>query len=221
VTTAPKGTVYVIDDDPSLRRSLVRLFASVGLAVETFPSAVAFLAAGPVGRPGCLVVDLRMPGPSGLELQRRLAAAGDPMPVLFVTGHATVSMAVRAMKAGALDVLTKPFDEQDLLDAVQRALAQDRAAGRERTETDRLRRRHRSLTPRQREVLALVTGGMSNKQVAATLGIAEKTVKIHRGLAMKRMGARTFAALVRMVERLNGAAEARRAEEIGSDSGRP
>lgn len=195
-------TVFVVDDDPSVRRSVVRLLETAGLRVEGFVSAEAFLDRGrPVG-PGCLLLDVRMSGMSGLELQRQLAAAGRPMATVFITGHGDVPMSVEAMKAGAVDFLLKPFDDEALLAAIDRAVTRDRAHLREWQELDGLRTRYQRLTPRQQEVFAWVATGLLNKQIAAQLGTGEKNIKVHRARVMATMEARSLADLVRQAERL-------------------
>jgi FixJ family two-component response regulator len=196
------AVVYVIDDDESVCRALARLIRSVGLTVETFPSAAAFLDRKPVDRPACLVLDVRLPGASGLELQEALGRAQRTMPIIFITGHGSVPMSVRAMKSGALDFLQKPFNDQELLDGIQRALARSRDAHVEQTARAGLERRLATLTPREQEVMRLVVRGMLNKQIAATLGAAEKTIKVHRGRVMRKMQAESVADLVRMAQRV-------------------
>jgi len=195
------ATVFVVDDDAAVRRSLERLIRTVGLDVVTFPSAQEFLEQGPPVGPACLVLDVRMPGLSGLDLQNKLTEAGFSIPVIIMTGHGTIPMSVRAMKAGAVDFLQKPFDEQVLLDAVNQALERDQAA--RKTEALRLEilRRMELLTPREREVFELVVRGLLNKQIAAELGAAEKTIKVHRARVMQKMEADSLADLVRMAER--------------------
>ena len=195
------ATVFVVDDDAAVRRSLERLIRTVGLDVETFPTAQEFLERGPLDGPGCLVLDVRMPGLSGLDLQAKLTDAGFRIPVVIMTGHGTIPMSVRAMKAGAVDFLQKPFDEQVLLDAVNQALERDRET--RKTEAQRLEalRRMEALTPREREVFELVVRGLLNKQIAAELGAAEKTIKVHRARVMQKMEADSLADLVRMAER--------------------
>jgi FixJ family two-component response regulator len=196
-------TVFVVDDDPSVRTAVKRLLMSVGLSCETLGTAVEFLER--TGRPlyGCLVLDIRMPGASGLDLQRSLNEAGTDVPVIFVTAYADVKLTVRAMKAGALEVLTKPFDDQALLDAVSQALELARVRSQDRDASQRLRERFNTLTTREREVMALVVTGMLNKQVAAELGTSEKTVKVHRAQVMHKMQADSVADLVRMADRLD------------------
>lgn len=196
------GRVFVVDDDASMRRSVERLLRSFGYTVETFATAQAFLAREPVEETACLVLDLRMPGIDGLDLQARLAARGDDLPLIFVSGHGDVPSSVRAMKAGALDFLTKPFDESLLRAAVERALdvhAEQRAS---KASLDALRARFVTLTPREREVCDQVADGWLNKQVADRLGTSEKTIKVHRARVMEKLGVRSVAELVRIVDRL-------------------
>jgi FixJ family two-component response regulator len=196
------AVVFVVDDDAAMRRSLDNLVRSVGLRVEAFASAQEFLRRKPPDAPSCLVLDVRLPGPSGLELQRRMAETGLSIPIIFITGHGDVPMSVRAMKAGAVEFLTKPLRDQDLLDAIQQALERDRGARQQRAELDDLRRRFESLTRREREVMGLVVAGRLNKQIAAEVGAGETTVKIHRHQVMEKMGAASLADLVRMGDRL-------------------
>jgi len=196
------STVFVVDDDPSVRTAVKRLLASVGLPCETFSTAAEFLARTERGVSGCLVLDVRMPGASGLDLQRMLNQTGTNLPIIFVTAHADVPLAVRAMKAGALEVLTKPFDDQALLDAVYQALEQERVRSHDREELHRLRTRFETLTAREREVMALVVTGLLNKQIAGELGTVEKTIKVHRSQVMHKMAANSVADLVRMAVRL-------------------
>ena len=194
--------VFVVDDDEELRLALDNLFRSVGLQARLFGSATEFLKASAVDAPGCLVLDIRLPGVSGLEFQGQLTRMGVDLPIVFMTGHGDVPMSVRAMKAGAIDFLTKPFRDQDMLDAVAAAIETDRrrrataAAGRD------VRSRFESLSPREREVMTLVTRGLMNKQVAGELGLSEITVKLYRAQAMRKMDADTLADLVRMAEQL-------------------
>ncbi len=195
--------VFVVDDDESVRDAVKRLIASVGLRVETFGSTREFLDAKRPQAPACLVLDVRLPDVSGLELQRDLAAANVQIPIIFITGHADIPMSVRAMKAGAVEFLTKPFRGQELLDAIQEAIAKDRVAWNERTEMAELRTRYDSLTPREKEVLKLVASGLLNKQIGAELGTSELTIKTHRGRVMEKMQADSLADLVKMSEKLN------------------
>lgn len=196
------GLVFVVDDDPAMRRSLEDLIRSVGLEAEGFPSAQEFLRRKRPDVPGCLVLDVRLPGLSGLDLQKRMVEAATDVPIIFVSGHGDIPMTVKAMKAGAIEFLTKPFRDQDLLDAIQQALERDRRAREQRVEVEELRRRVDSLTPRERDVLNLVVTGLLNKQIAARLGTSETTVKIHRHRVMEKMGANSLAELVRMSDRL-------------------
>jgi len=194
--------VFLVDDEPSVRRSMTRLLASAGFTVEAFASAREFLARAPYAGPCCLVLDVRMPGLSGLELQETLAAAGRRMSIVFVTGHVDVPMSVRAMKRGAADLLTKPVDDKVLLAAIQRALAKDVADLGEEARVAEVRKRVTLLSPRETEVFALVVTGMLNKQIASALGISEKTIKVHRARVMEKMQARSVAELVRLADRV-------------------
>jgi FixJ family two-component response regulator len=194
--------VFVVDDDPSVRRAVERLIGSVGLQVESFGSAQEFLQDKRVDAPSCLVLDIRLPGISGLDFQRRLAETDTHIPIIFITAHGDIPMSVRAMKAGAVEFLTKPFRDQDLLDAVQIALDRDRVRRRKAAEIATLRERFGSLTPRERAVLPLVVSGLLNKQIAAEIGTSETTVKVHRSRLMRKMGADSLAELVRMAERI-------------------
>jgi FixJ family two-component response regulator len=194
--------VYVIDDDISIREALRNLFRSVGLAVETFHTAKEFLSSQRPDVPSCLVLDVRLPGVSGLDLQRQLVEADVGIPIIFITGHGDIQMSVRAMKAGAWEFLTKPFRDQDLLDAVQAAIERNHSDRLQQAETVEARKRHQSLTSREQEVLALVLRGLLNKQIADELKITEATVKLHRGRLMQKMGAESIADLIRMGEKL-------------------
>jgi FixJ family two-component response regulator len=194
--------VFVIDDDDSVRRSLERLLRSVDLDVETFASAQDFLRKPMPDRPACVVLDLRLPGPSGLELQESLTRSGHDVPIVFISGHADVPSSVRAIKAGAVDFLQKPFSDQALLDIIHGALRRDREARRDRAEVASIRVRFDTLTPRERDVLRLVIQGRLNKQIAGDLGIREKTVKFHRGRVMEKTQAGSVAELVRQADRL-------------------
>lgn len=200
--TERKPTIFIVDDDPSVRESTELMLKSVGFNVKTFVSAQDFLDARFQEGPGCVVLDVRMPGMSGLELQEKLVSVKTPLPVIFITGHGTVPMSVRAMKAGAVDFLQKPFEEQDLLDAIQRAISQQRERKSKRDEADELRKRLKALTPREYEVFSLLVTGMANKEVAYELGTSERTVKAHRARVMEKMSARSFADLVRFAETL-------------------
>ncbi len=196
------GTIHVIDDDPSLRGALGSLFRSVGFEARLYSDASEFLAAPSSSRPACLVLDVRLPGLNGLDFQEQLAKSGTLLPVVLMTGHGDVPMSVRGMKAGAVDFLTKPFRDQDMLDAVGNALARDRQRRSSEAKADALRELYAALSPRERQVMALVVTGKMNKQIAGELNLSEITVKIHRGAAMRKMGARSLADLVRMAEAL-------------------
>ena len=194
--------VFVVDDDPSIREAIESLLKLAGLRVETFGTAQEFLRNERPDLPGCVVLDVELPGLSGLDLQRELAAHGVKLPIIFITGYGDIPMSVRAMKAGATEFLTKPFRDQDLLDAIQQALERDRVARQHSSETAELRKRFDALTSREREVMSLVVAGWLNKQIGFELKISEITVKIHRGRVMNKMGAQSLAELVRMTERL-------------------
>ena len=200
--TEANAIVFVVDDDEPMRKSLQNLIGSVGLRVEAFASAPEFLRSKLTDVPGCLVLDVRLPGLSGLDLQKRMVEAGIEIPIIFITGHGDIPMTVQAMKAGAVEFLTKPFRDQDLLDAIQQALDRDRTARKQRTQINELHNRLDSLTPREREVMGLVVAGLLNKQIAGELGTSETTIKIHRHQVMEKMGAGSLAELVRMADRL-------------------
>ena len=200
--TELKPTIYVVDDDPSVRDSTELMLKSVGFNVETFGSAQDFLKADLREDLGCLVLDVRMPGMSGLDLQEKLVSAKTPLPVIFITGHGTVPMSVRAMKAGAVDFLQKPFEEQDLLDAINRAVARQREMKSKRDQAEELQLRLEALTPREYEVFSLLVTGMANKEIAFKLGASERTIKAHRARIMEKIGAGSLADLVRFAEQL-------------------
>jgi FixJ family two-component response regulator len=200
--TDPQATAYVIDDDPSVREAIGSLLLSVGMRVELFGSVSEFMRHWERDGPGCLVLDIRLPGQSGLEFQDEFARAQVDLPVIFITGHGDIRMSVRAIKAGAVEFLTKPFRDQDLLDAIHIAIAQDTDAMMMKDTLLDLRRHAAELTPREMEVMRLVVRGRSNKQIAFEMGVSEITVKAHRGQAMRKMGARSITDLVRMADRL-------------------
>jgi FixJ family two-component response regulator len=194
--------VYVVDDERAVSISLKRLLRSVGLEARTYASAQEFLRSDRPDASGCLILDVRLPGLSGLDLQQELTAAKIDLPVIFITGHGDIPMSVQAMKAGAVEFLTKPFREQDLLEAIQRGIEQNRITRKHNAEIRILQRRYASLTPREREVFPRVTSGLLNKQIAAQLGASEKTIKVHRGQVMQKMEAESLAHLIQMAEKL-------------------
>jgi len=195
-------TIFVIDDDVSIRQALESLIKSVGWNVRTFKNAQDFLQNGEIDAPGCLILDVRLPGLSGLDLQRSLAERKSHLPIIFLTGHGDIPMSVRAMKAGAVEFLTKPFREQDLLDAIRLAIDRDHTVQQQQSELAELSERYDTLTPREREVMGLVVSGLLNKQAAASLGVSEVTIKVHRGQIMQKMHAQSLADLVKMADKL-------------------
>jgi FixJ family two-component response regulator len=200
--SAAVPTVFIIDDDRGMRQSMQDLVESVGLRAESFATGEEFLGRKRTNDPSCLVLDVRLPQMSGLDFQRRLAETGVQIPIIFVTAHGDVPMSVRALKSGAVEFLTKPFRDQDLLDAIQQALQRDRADRERQAEIDDLQERYRSLTAREREVMTLVVTGMLNKQIASEIGASEATVKIHRGHVMQKMQAGSVVDLLRMADKL-------------------
>jgi FixJ family two-component response regulator len=201
--TAEKPVVYVVDDDPSVGKALERLMRSAGHDVRTFTSALDFVRCRNLEAPACLILDVSMPDFNGLELQQYLADQGSSLPIVFITGHGTVPMSVKAMKAGAVDFLQKPFSDTDLLSAISHAIETDRRGRKKREQLTKLRERTEMLTPREREVFQLVVTGMLNKQIASQLGTVEKTVKVHRARIMAKMGAESLADLVRFADKLS------------------
>jgi FixJ family two-component response regulator len=211
IASCDKPVVFVVDDDYRVREALSSLISSIGLQVAAFGSAAEFLQSEKPDSPACLVLDLQLPGTSGLDLQRELAAGVAP-PIIFITGHGDIPSSVRAMKAGAVEFLSKPFGEEELLQAIDAAITLDRSARRRRSELAELRKKYELLTPREREVLPFVTAGLANKQTAAELGTSEITIGVHRGQIMRKMSARSLAELVRMADKLGIQQVTRRSE---------
>jgi len=200
--TGPEAIVFVVEDDASVREALSSLIRSLSMRVETFATAQAFLDYRRPEAPACLVLDVNLPGSSGLDLQRELASRADPVPIVFITAYGDIQTGVRAMKAGAVEFLPKPFLDQDLLDAIGLAIARDRLAREDRAELARIRHRYQLLTPRERQVATLLADGLLNKQIAGKLGISEITVKIHRRHVLRKMGVRSLARLTPLIERI-------------------
>ena len=200
--SAAVPTVFIVDDDRGMRQSIQDLVESVGLRAESFATGGEFLKRKPTNDPSCLVLDVRLPQMSGLDFQRQLAETGMQIPIIFITAHGDIPMSVRALKSGAVEFLTKPFRDQDLLDAIQEALRRDRATQEQQTEIHDLQERYGTLTPREQQVMALVVSGMLNKQIASEIGASEATVKVHRGNVMHKMKAGSVVELVRMADKL-------------------